>query len=210
LLIVEHVLIKVQFYLPISLKYISLMMKPLRTTALLLVTVVQFLTSVSQTAKSQDAECFMVTSSGKVMNLSGICGDQSVKPKTPAASKDIFQAPIKRREHGIPVIDVTFNGKKTFEMLVDTGASSTVLTPQVAAALGFSPTGKVMVDSPTDRNVEMALGKVNSIEVAGAVQQNTAVTVAPALDTGLLGQNFFGSYDVTFKQDVVEFRVRKK
>jgi aspartyl protease family protein len=56
--------------------------------------------------------------------------------------------------------------------------------------------------------VEFDVGLVQSINVAGAVTDNVAVAIAPALDIGLLGQDFFGQYDVTIKEDVVEFRER--
>ncbi len=184
----------------------------LRAVTALFITILQSLRCTSTPARAQDAECFMVTSSGSVVNLSALCGDQSAKAKAASFSpdKDVFQAPIKRRHHGIPVIDVTFNGKQTFEMLVDTGASGTVITPQVAVALGFSPMAKVKINSATDREVEMPVGRIASIEVAGAVVKNPFVAVAPALDTGLLGENFFKNYDVTVKENVIEFRVRQQ
>ncbi|MBV9387545.1 MAG: retroviral-like aspartic protease family protein [Chroococcidiopsidaceae cyanobacterium CP_BM_ER_R8_30] len=116
--------------------------------------------------------------------------------------------PIKRHQHGVPIIDVTFNGTQTFEMLVDTGASSIVLTPQVAAAVGFVPVGTVKINSATDRGVETVLGHVASVGVAGAVIKNPEVAVAPALDMGLLGENFFKDYDVTVREKVIEFRTR--
>lgn len=127
-----------------------------------------------------------------------------------AAPKEVFQVPIKRRLHGIPVINVTFNGTQTFEMFVDTGASKTVLTQQMAAALGIVPIGKVKVNTPTDRGVNMVLGRMASIEAAGAVVKNTLVVVSPALDTGLLGQDFFSRYDVVIKKNVVEFGTRER
>jgi aspartyl protease family protein len=95
-------------------------------------------------------------------------------------------------------------------MLVDTGASGTVLTQQVAAALGITPIGKMKANTPSDKGVEMFVGRIASIEVAGAVVKNTLVAVAPALDTGLLGENFFKLYDVTVKENVVEFRPRQR
>lgn len=163
---------------------------------------------VVSNSQENSLTCYMQTQEGAKLNLGRLCGE--VGPTTNTAKKEAFQAPIKRRQQGIPVIDVTFNGTQTFEMLVDTGASVTVLTQQVAAALRVAPVGKAKVDTPSDKGVEMFLGRIASIEVAGAVARNTLVTVAPALDTGLLGQNFFGLYDITVKENVVEFRVRQR
>lgn len=133
-------------------------------------------------------------------------------PKASArvASGTVFRVPIKRREYGTVVIDVTvsnFNIKQTFEMMLDTGASATAITQQMAAAL--------RVDNITVAGVSTAGGKalvgvgcIDSIKVGGASLKNLAVLIPPGLDVGLLGQNFFGGYDVTIKNNFVEFRVR--
>lgn len=121
----------------------------------------------------------------------------------------VFQAAIKRHG-GTPVVAVTFNGGAQFEMIVDTGASGTVITQQMASALGIVPMGRARANTASDRNVEFAIGNVDSMEVGGAVVNNVPVAIAPTanLDMGLLGQDFFSNYDVTIKRDVVEFRPR--
>lgn len=130
---------------------------------------------------------------------------------TPSRSGDrrVFQAPIVRRSGGTPIIQVTFNGGSTFEMIVDTGASGTLITQRMAAALNVVPVGQATVDTASARGVSFPLGYVRSIEVDGAVAQNVLVAVAgPELDVGLLGHDFFGNYDVTIRQNMVEFRER--
>ncbi len=125
-------------------------------------------------------------------------------------SQKVFQAPIKNRNGGTPVVDATFNGAGQFEMIVDTGASGTVITQQMASALGVVPVGKAKANTASERNVEFAIGYINSIEVGGAVIENVPVAIAPSadLEIGLLGQDFFSNYDVTIKRDVVEFHTR--
>ena len=125
-------------------------------------------------------------------------------------SSGVFQAAIKNRRGGTPVVDVIFNGGEQFEMIVDTGASGTVITQQMASALGVVPIGRARANTASDRNVEFAVGNIRSIEVGGAVINNVPVAIAPTanLDMGLLGQDFFSNYDVTIKRDVVEFRPR--
>lgn len=121
----------------------------------------------------------------------------------------VFTAPIVRRSGGTPVVLVTFNGNQTFEMIVDTGASGTVITQPMARALNITPVGSTNVATASSRSATFLLGYVNSLEVAGARTQNVLVAIAgPELSTGLLGHDFFGNYDVTVRQDVVEFRVR--
>lgn len=165
------------------------------------------------TAKVEDSVCFMIAASGRVIDLSNLCGPQSAKTNLTTQSaktklaKGVFQVPIKRRRGGVPVVDVTFNGKQTFEMLVDTGASNIVLTPQMAAAVGFTPTG-VGRSSTANGVVNTVIGHITSVDVAGAVINNPEVEVNPTLDVGLLGENFFKDYDVTVREKVIEFRVR--
>jgi len=133
-------------------------------------------------------------------------------PSTPAAkpsaNQKVFQAKIKRRAGGTPVIDVVFNGNKTFEMIVDTGASGTLISQRMATALGVRPVRTVRAGIADGSVVEFPIGRVRSIRVGGAVIQNVEVAIAKQMQIGLLGHDFFGNYDVKIKKDVVEFYVR--
>lgn len=153
--------------------------------------------------------CFIEERSGDVVNLT-----QSVCNLFPTASTSanpstagLFQVPIKRREGGIPVIDVSFNGK-TFEMLLDTGATGVVITRSMAEALKVEPYGVVPVSTASDRITNQEVGRVNSVDVGGLQATDVEVAISPVLEIGLLGQSVFGQYDVTIKQDVVELRAR--
>lgn len=64
------------------------------------------------------------------------------------------------------------------------------------------------LESPSQKGVEFEIGLIQTLNVAGAIKNNLTVAIAPALDVGLLGQNFLSGYDVTIKEDVVEFRAR--
>jgi clan AA aspartic protease (TIGR02281 family) len=119
----------------------------------------------------------------------------------------VFTAPIKRRAGGTPIVEVTFNGQQKFEMIVDTGASGTVITQQMANTLGIEPVGKAKANTASSRAVEFPVGYVNSMAVGGVIVNKVPVAIAGAeLETGLLGHDFFGNYDVTIKRNVVEFR----
>ena len=146
----------------------------------------------------------MVAPSGQLIKLSSICGESDEVVLNPG----IHQVPIKRREGGIPVIDVTFNDQQTFEMMVDTGASSTVLTVEMAEALELVPEGVMLVNTPSASSVPFSTTRVDSVAVGDAVANDLVVAVSPTLEIGLLGQNFFGNYDVTIKKSAIEFRVR--
>lgn len=135
---------------------------------------------------------------------------------TPAATSQtntdqqgVFKAPIKRRQRGTPVIDVTFNGTQTFEMVVDTGASGTVITQAMAKSLNIVSDGTVTANTASAKGVTFRTGIVESIAVEGAVARKVRVAIGGAeLEMGLLGQDFFSQYDVSLKQDVVEFHSR--
>lgn len=160
-------------------------------------------------------------SPGAVFEPSSPTSSQTPSSKTPATSipgattntntgqKGVITAPIKRRQRGTPVIDVTFNGTQTFEMVVDTGASGTVITQSMAKSLNLVPDGTVTANTASAKGVTFRTGIVESIAVEGAVEQKVRVAIGGAeLEMGLLGQDFFSQYDVSLKQDVVEFHSR--
>lgn len=136
----------------------------------------------------------------------------SIKPALPSSAvvipdQEVFTAPIKRRLGGTPIVEVTFNGQQKFEMIVDTGASGTVITQEMANALGIVTVGRAKANTASSRAVEFPVGYVNSMAVGGVIVNKVPVAIAGAdLETGLLGHDFFGNYDVTIKRNVVEFR----
>jgi predicted aspartyl protease len=133
---------------------------------------------------------------------------QQNKPKSQVKT---FSAPIKRRIGGTPIIDVTFNGKQRFEMIVDTGASGTVITQRMAQLLGVIAVGKAKANTASAQSVEFPIGYVDSMEAGGVKIKQVAVAIAPKqLQNGLLGHDFFGNYDITIKSNVVEFRPRSE
>lgn len=133
----------------------------------------------------------------------------SDSPNSTAASSGpvIATIPIIRRVSGIPVIEVTFNGRK-FPMMLDTGASATVITSKMLSTLGIRPHDKILVSTPSDRRVTMDLARVDTVQVEGLSVSNLEVGVAPALEIGLLGQNFFGGYDLIIRGNQIEFHSR--
>jgi predicted aspartyl protease len=166
----------------------------------------------SSRALAQEREgCFMRSSSGRIVNLSeSVCGflPKELTPTTSTAAKSgVFQAKIKRREANIPVIEVTFNGTQKFDMMVDSGASGTVITPAMAKALRVIPSGTVQAKTPNGE-ATFPLGRLTSIQAGGLTIKNVVVAISPSLDIGLLGHDFFGDKDVTIKLDVIEFRSR--
>jgi predicted aspartyl protease len=128
-----------------------------------------------QLASAQSNLCYMVLPNGQQMNLNGLCGVEPPPAKGSSVTPGLYKAKIKRRDAGTPVIDVMFNGGQTFEMIVDTGASGTVLTPRMASALGVQPVGTALVNTASQKNVQVAIGYVRSVAVSGAVMKDVKV-----------------------------------
>jgi aspartyl protease family protein len=122
-----------------------------------------------------------------------------------SGSPRIIRVPIEGRTGGIPVIAVTLNGQKTFPMMVDTGASLTIITPQMARAIGFRQEGSEKIRVANGDIVDMPRGRISSIRVGDAEIRNFTVLVGSA---PLLGQNFFSEYTVAVGQNAVIFRQR--
>jgi predicted aspartyl protease len=107
------------------------------------------------------------------------------------------------------VIAVTFNGNQTYEMILDTGASGTLITSAMASSLGIRSVGQTSVDTASAQGVSFSLGYVDSMDVGGAVAHNVLVAMGgPELSLGLLGHDFFGNYDIVIRETEVEFRER--
>ncbi|NJR18018.1 MAG: aspartyl protease [Calothrix sp. CSU_2_0] len=145
--------------------------------------------------------CFMVTSSGRTISLGKLCG-------TTTPNNGVFRVPIKRRSGKTPVIDVTFNGNQVFEMILDTGASGSLITQEMAKSLNIKPSGVVNASIADGSHVEFKTGIVSSIGVSGAVVNNVEVAIAPKADIGLLGHDFFDNFDVKILEKQIEFNRR--
>lgn len=118
-------------------------------------------------------------------------------------AQDVIRVPILERVGGIPVIAVTLNGRQTFPMMIDTGASLTVITEEMADAINFREQGKEAIIFGNGQVQELPKGNVPSIHVGDAVMDDFTVLVGSA---PLLGQNFFSDYNVTIRENFIFFR----
>jgi aspartyl protease family protein len=134
---------------------------------------------------------------------------------TSASSTLVGQVPIKRRSggggRGVPIIDVKFNRRLTFEMMVDSGASMTVITRQMARSMGLSSADVIdqVTFSTANGTVAKPIVLVNSIEFGGVGGTMMPVAIASDMDVGLLGQDFLEKFDVTIRRDTIEFHRRR-
>ncbi|MGK7931008.1 MAG: TIGR02281 family clan AA aspartic protease [Microcystaceae cyanobacterium] len=153
------------------------------------------------------SSCFIQGHNGQNIDLGELCGNTS--PSVTRTRGDVIQLPIKRHLNGIPTVDVIFNGDKTFEMLFDTGASGITITTSMAEAIGIT-SEKTAYSQTAGGVVPVGLGRARSVSAGGLVKKNLPVSINPShsLNLGLLGQSFFGNYDVTIKEKVIELRLR--
>ena len=177
--------------------------------------------AVAFEVQAQDhSSCFMLDGNGKPMDLGYLCQNstrnrsRNTAPQTKDSrlqtyqQKKVHTVPIKGRLHGIPVIDVVFNDDQVFMMMLDTGASGIVITSEMSQALNVQHYGTVRVATPNSNNVRFSEGYVYSVQVAGVDKRNVRVMTSPTMPIGLLGQSFFGEYDMTIRKNVIEFKER--
>ncbi len=121
--------------------------------------------------------------------------------------REQFSIPIREKLGGVPVIEVTMNNQKVM-MLLDTGASHTLITQSVANRLKIeiegvshaeTANGTATFDVGTIDKIKFGLGEVNDVRVA--IGQDD-------LTYGLLGHDVYDGYDMTIKESSIEFRKR--
>lgn len=112
--------------------------------------------------------------------------------------------PIKVKRNRI-FAKAVLNDAKPANLLLDTGASTSLLTPAMAAKVGLEPAAdaqKWTVSLLGDKQVEMPFVKLPIIRVGGAVVRNLSVGVY-AVDPGkpnihgILGEDFLSHYIVS-------------
>ncbi|MEM8501519.1 MAG: retropepsin-like aspartic protease [Cyanobacteria bacterium P01_D01_bin.1] len=116
-----------------------------------------------------------------------------------AASQNRVRVPIVRRLHGTPVVKVTFNGTKQYEMILDTGASRTLITRQMANDLEVEITSQMLAATASAAEVTFDIGQIRTITMGSLTLSNVSVGVGDAVSVGLLGNDFFSGHDVIIR-----------
>ncbi|MBW4420333.1 MAG: retroviral-like aspartic protease family protein [Myxacorys californica WJT36-NPBG1] len=162
-----------------------------------------------------DDPCYWVTSSGQRVGLGQLCGgDVPVKKTAPLqkvskrSNDGVIRVPIKRHIASTPVIEVMLNGAYPVDMIVDTGASASLITQAIAQHLNIKPIRTLQAGIANGSVVQFPVARIQSMSVNGLTINNLEVAIADQMDVGLLGHDFFGKYDIKIKRDVVEFYPR--
>ena len=116
---------------------------------------------------------------------------------------NVVAVPIERLGN-IIVVSATLNGSRPVRLIVDTGASQTVISRQMALDLGLYATAHnphVLLHT-AGGNVQADSVRLDSLRIAGAEVRNSQVLIhdlsdLPVAVDGLLGLSFLGAYQVT-------------
>lgn len=169
--------------------------------------------------KANTQTCFMIDTQGRQIDLGDLCGVMESSPApslapTPTvhrsnpSSPAIWSIPIKRRAAGIPVVEVMLTHsykRQTIEMLWDTGASVTVLPPELAKNLNLEP--KQILEIHTASGTAMAVkSSVDKIQVGNQTIQNATVVVVPGVPMALLGQNLYPQHSLTIGASAIQLQ----
>ena len=122
--------------------------------------------------------------------------EQSVRPSA-------LSVPLERIG-SLFVVTIQINETRSAKLILDTGASHTILSHKIAQDLGlFSlrPAASVTMHTVSG-SVQADLVQIDSIRIAGAEVRNTLAAIhdlpeAPPEIEGLLGLNVLGHFDVT-------------
>jgi predicted aspartyl protease len=119
-----------------------------------------------------------------------------------------FSIPIVQKLGGIPVIDVTFNGGQTFRMLLDTGASRTLINRSMSDRLELKIIGKSQAQTANGVG-QFGIAAIDSIKFGAGEMRNVMVAIGgDDLSYGLLGHDVYDGYDITIKENAIEFKQR--
>jgi clan AA aspartic protease (TIGR02281 family) len=109
------------------------------------------------------------------------------------------EAVASKRAGGNLVVDALFNGKVMAPLMVDTGATQTVISPKLAAELGLEGGTQVRTILADGKQVEGKMFTLDSIRVGSSRVRKTPVVVLAApgpVAEGLLGMSFLRNFMV--------------
>lgn len=160
----------------------------------------EFFSRIARTSKNPVIVA-MAQESLSRLNADGSAPEKSSSPKR---TTEVALLPQSDNTYVVPAV---VNRKYMATFLIDTGASYTVITPQMAESLGI----KVTADNPTVP-VTTANGVLNApvvrlknVTLGGMQVENVDAVVTHLGDTpqisGLLGMSFFRGMEMSFKQD---------
>ncbi len=140
----------------------------------------------------------------------------SKSPQNPVISSQVasvdhlgnFSIPIQRKIGGVPVIEVTFNDNYRVPMLLDTGASHTLITAATANRLQLQSYGRSQAKT-ANGTATFEVSSIDKIKFGNGEIKDVQVAIGQNdLPYGLLGHDVYDGYDITIKENSIEFHKR--
>ena len=125
-----------------------------------------------------------------------------------AAKPDNFSIPIQQKLGGVPVIEVTLNDNYKVLMLLDTGASHTLITQSTANRMQLQSYGRSQAKT-ANGTATFGVTSIDKIRFGNGVTKDVQVAIGQNdLPYGLLGHDVYDGYDITIKENSIEFHKR--
>jgi clan AA aspartic protease (TIGR02281 family) len=114
------------------------------------------------------------------------------------------------------VVTATINGSRSVRLIVDTGASHTILSEAVARDLGYHRDGGAMVTFKTAGGlIQARMVTADSIQLADARLVDIPVAIhdvsdAPSGIDGLLGMTFLDHFTIALDLDKSQLQLQRR
>ena len=140
-----------------------------------------------------------------------------VQPDLHPAPPDPFITVPVRRIGQLYVVGVELNGSRTAQLILDTGASHTILSQELVRDLALLPSDYrpgLVVLKTAGGSVDAQVVRIDSMKIAAAEVKNSAAAVhtvpdfPPGVD-GLLGLSFLHQFEVTLDSGKGELRLKR-
>lgn len=141
-------------------------------------------------------------------------------PVTPDTPRDAGKPPLAtavpvERLGNVLVVSATLNGSTQARLIVDTGASQTIISRRLAVELGLSSTAyatHVLLHTASG-SVQADAVILDSIRIGGTEQRHSQVLIhdlpdLPFTVDGLLGLSFLGTYQITLNTSRGELHLK--
>ena len=113
--------------------------------------------------------------------------------------------PIKSYQNHLPVVEVSFDGIATFDIVVDRNATHSIVTQQMAQRLNLELVSYRYVYLADGVPMELPIARLRSVAIGGLVVTDVYVAVAPDKETAVLGKDCFGVYKVRISGNEMTF-----
>ena len=120
-------------------------------------------------------------------------------------NKGTISVPIKSYDNHFPVVEATFDGITTFDMVIDRNASHSIITQRMAQQLNLEMVSYRYVYLADSTPMELPIARLRSVKIGGLIITDVYVAVAPDKETALLGKDCFGIYRVKLSGNEITF-----